>query len=94
MMRIFVVLCVTSTFTDAVISTFTDAAADVISSDVIPKNSNLMPQVSNGFLGTVVGRCDLFLAGIYSKKRHLVVWEGAHRTRRADSVLCLPSLIQ
>ena len=87
MMRIFVILYI--------ISTFTDAAADVISSDVIPKNSNLMPQVSNGFLGTVVGRCDLFLAGIYSKKRHLVVWEGAHRSRSlADSVLCLPSLIQ
>ena len=48
-----------------------------------------MCSVSNGYIGWVLDSCDLFLAGVYASKRHMVLWEGSHRAR-----LPAPSLLE
>jgi len=46
-----------------------------------PHNPNLMPNIGNGFIGTVVDSDSIYMAGLYCFIRHIEIFPGAQRCR-------------
>ena len=42
-----------------------------------PSNPNLLPNLGNGFIGTVIDSGSIYLAGLYCKKDHFFVFKGS-----------------
>ena len=46
-----------------------------------PSNPNLMPNIGNGFVSTVVDSDSVYMAGLFCYMRHVEIFPGAQRCR-------------
>jgi hypothetical protein len=51
------------------------------SSSDYPSNPNLIPNIGNGFLGTVIDSDSIYMSGLYCFTRHMDIFPGSQRCR-------------